>query len=353
MTLRFLATIAQAAVAHDFNEARTANSTYALAIITGILVAATMVLAAYTALLWRATKKVATDAAATAKESREDAKRIREVMAAQQAAMETQATAARDQATHAETNTRILEQQFVATFRPKLVLRRITYIPPAEAGLAAKLKIQLDDVGFGGGVVTRVAFALMPSSDTAGPEPWQMVAGLQGADGDGGHPANQPVPIGGSVAFFIDYGEEGPSPLSVFASYASVYCVGYVQYTSAQRIGSYRLGFIRACDTRDRIFPARRQPRFRISGLVSCFALRPSRSTHEFLGDRYDASTRSTAMRVLRRSAPHARARLASVDRRAGPGAPWDSPVEGDHAQQDAHGGAARRKGQAGLSRVQ
>ena len=254
MTLRVLAAIIQAAAAHETYEARTANSTEALAWITGVLGIGTIVLATYTALLWRATKKLAADAADTAQSAKDDAKRVREVMASQQEAMEAQAEAARDQATHTEANAKILERQFSATFRPRLVLRRITFAPPGEAGAAPKMKIELADVGFGGAVVTRFSVSFFPTDEAEGPEPWRILLSLEGRDGDGGHPSDLVVPVGGSVAIFAEFGEPGPSPLRQFAKYAAVYCAGYVQYTSAERIGSYRLGFIRACDTRDRIF---------------------------------------------------------------------------------------------------
>lgn len=226
---------------HAEYERVTANSTFALAIITGLLFVATAVLAVFTFHLWGATKELASD-------TTEAATKQLAVMSGQLEAMKDQAESATDTLAH-------LQKEFLATHRPKVILRRVIFGVWKFNADPPSLRIQIANTGDSEAVISQFAYTLIATVDDKVPDALMIEEYLEGdtpAEAQGKVLAN-----GDSYVLVVPADTVG-----AVDGYANnntrisfrLYCAGYVEYRQPESNHTWRTGFIRRGNFNTRYF---------------------------------------------------------------------------------------------------
>ena len=154
--------------------------------------------------------------------------------------------------------TRLAREEFLASHRPRLVLRRVMFDEETVAFPAERPRfmVEIANVGDSEAVISRLAIRMLPLVDLAG-APWRMRRELELVDPQFNQFNDVRIPNGGSHAIIVQQDERVNAAIELERTFLrgqgsmtnphvhTLYCLGYVEYRDSTGKSPRRTGFIR------------------------------------------------------------------------------------------------------------
>jgi hypothetical protein len=136
-----------------------------------------------------------------------------------------------------------IEKEFLATHRPRLILRRVTLDPSSDAHCPPNLRVEIANTGESEGIISRLAVVVGAHERLY---PWSILETLERTEIEAAR--NHALRSGDSYVVVV-YADEALTRLyfdnRMDPGHFEVYCIGYVEYRDRVGGSVRRTGFIR------------------------------------------------------------------------------------------------------------